>query len=549
MTSQERPWWGQISAQDTDCLSRRCSYVREGSCFLLQARQRAASAHLVIANHSLLLANAARDDQVLPPFGHLVVDEAHRLEDVATQHFGATLSTRELRDLLDGLGSGERRGAPGLAQRLQGLVALPGGGEVQALAPTAGLATFASLAGQLDTASGGTLDHLKSFIEAMRAFVDEALEDDRPRRDISLTAARRGQATWEEAETIAVTLDLGLKVVGDRLGQVRQMLAAAAEEGAVHGAAVDALRTDVNRRSEAVADARETLRRAVLRADRDEIAWVTRADGDVRIGRVPLEVAPHLAEEVYEGRESILATSATLTAAGSFDFALHRLGMDEADTLIVPSPYNYRRAVLALLAEELPDPGMPSYDTSLQQTIASVVRASAGRTLVLFTSHASVRATSAALRDLLAEDDITVFAQGIDGSPQRLLRLLKERPRSVILGTAAFWEGIDVPGDALSQVVIARLPFPVPTDPIYEGRSTQFDDPFGEFALPQAVLRFRQGFGRLIRGSTDRGVFIVLDSRIVRRQYGEAFLDGLPDCEVRTLRAADLASHVERWLE
>ena len=224
------------------------------------------------------------------------------------------------------------------------------------------------------------------------------------------------------------------------------------------------------------------------------------------------------------------------------------MGLDEADTLLVESPYDYRRAVVSLLAEDLPEPGMPSYDTSLQQTIADVVRAARGRTLVLFTSHAAVRATAAALRDLLAEDDINVFAQSVDGSPQRLLRLLNERPRSVLLGTAAFWEGIDVPGEALSQIVIARLPFPVPTDPVYEGRSNQFEDPFGEYALPQAVLRFRQGFGRLIRGSTDRGVFVVLDSRIVRRQYGETFLEGLPDCEVRTMKADALSGHVERWL-
>ena len=118
----------------------------------------------------------------------------------------------------------------------------------------------------------------------------------------------------------------------------------------------------------------------------------------------------------------------------------------------------------------------------------------------------------------------------------------------MILGTAAFWEGIDVPGEALSQIVIARLPFPVPTDPVYEGRSNQFDDPFAEYALPQAVLRFRQGFGRLIRGSTDRGVFVVVDSRIVRRAYGETFLDGLPDLEVRRMKADALAGHVERWL-
>ncbi|MEX1022141.1 MAG: exonuclease domain-containing protein, partial [Dehalococcoidia bacterium] len=173
MTSQERPWWGQISAQDTDCLQRRCSYVREGSCFLLRARQRAAAAHVVVANHSLLLANASRDDQVLPPFNHLVIDEAHRLEDVATQHFGATLSTRELRDLLDALGAGEKQGTAGFAARLLGVR----GDEALALSPAAGLA---ALSRQIDIAATETREQLRSFQEALRAFLDEATEDNAP---------------------------------------------------------------------------------------------------------------------------------------------------------------------------------------------------------------------------------------------------------------------------------------------------------------------------------------------------------------------------------
>ncbi|MCB9490544.1 MAG: hypothetical protein H6674_00575 [Dehalococcoidia bacterium] len=539
MTSQERPLWSQISADDNDCLARRCPYVRDGSCFLLRARQRAAASHVVIANHSLLLVNAARDDQVLPPFDHLVIDEAHRLEDVATQHFSATLGMKELRDVVDVLGMTDRHGEPGFARRLQGL---SGGGEVLALSPIAGLAPLAE---QIEIAVNGTRDHVRSLTESLRAFVNELAEEGAPRSDISLTAARRGQAAWEEVETVTVNVDLGLKIIGDRLGQVRQTAESLEAEGALQG---DALRAEIARHAEALGAARDTLLRTVLRPSRDEVAWVSRAEGDIRLGRAPLEVAPRLMDDLYGDRSTILATSATLTAGGSFDFAVRRLGLDEADTLLVESPYDYRRAVVSLLAEDLPEPGMPSYDTSLQQTIADVVRAARGRTLVLFTSHAAVRATAAALRDLLAEDDINVFAQSVDGSPQRLLRLLNERPRSVLLGTAAFWEGIDVPGEALSQIVIARLPFPVPTDPVYEGRSNQFEDPFGEYALPQAVLRFRQGFGRLIRGSTDRGVFVVLDSRIVRRQYGETFLEGLPDCEVRTMKADALSGHVERWL-
>ncbi|MEX2446304.1 MAG: DEAD/DEAH box helicase, partial [Dehalococcoidia bacterium] len=178
MTSQERPAWSQIAAEDTDCLQRRCAYVRDGSCFLLRARQQAAASHVVIVNHSLLLANAAQDDQVLPPFRHLVLDEAHRLEEVATQHFTATLGVKELRDRVDAAGLQDRQGQPGFAARLQGTGGAP---ELAALSPVAGLAPLAK---SLDIAVTATRDHVRELGEALRLFIEEALEDGASRRDI-----------------------------------------------------------------------------------------------------------------------------------------------------------------------------------------------------------------------------------------------------------------------------------------------------------------------------------------------------------------------------
>ena len=180
--------------------------------------------------------------------------------------------------------------------------------------------------------------------------------------------------------------------------------------------------------------------------------------------------------------------------------------------------------------------------------LSDATLAAGGRTLSLFTSHAALRAAAETLREELSPRNIRVLAQRVDGSPARLLRMLQEQPKTVILGTAAFWEGVDVPGEALSQIVIARLPFPVPTDPVYAGRAEQFQDPFAEFALPQSVLRFRQGFGRLIRRTTDRGVFLIADSRVARRDYGAAFLEGLPDTELRRLKADEVAAAVADWL-
>ncbi|MFA7248437.1 MAG: helicase C-terminal domain-containing protein [Dehalococcoidia bacterium] len=540
MTSQERPAWEQINADGTDCLQRRCAYVRDGSCFLLRARARAASAHAVVVNHALLLANAARADQVLPPYRHLVIDEAHRLEDVATQHYGASFSARDVRDLIDRLGQLDRHGEAGFVRRLQGI----GQGSELALSP---LASLAPLADRLEIAVAAAREHVRPFADALRAFADEhAEENGGPRREISLTAARRAQPAWEEAAEAAMQLDLAMQIVAERVIQVRDAAGALPEGASV---LAEALRGEATQAAEALGAARDTLRRTALQPRRDDIAWLAIGEGDQRLHLAPLEVAERLEHDLYRDRASILLTSATLTAAGSFDFTLDRLGLREADTLEVPSPFDYRRAVLALLVEDLPEPGMPGYDRALHETLAGAARAAGGRTLALFTSHAAVRAASNALRDLLARDDIVVLAQGIDGSPGRLLRLLVERPRTILLGTAAFWEGIDVQGDALSQILITRLPFPVPNEPIYAGRAEQFADPFAEFAVPQSVLRFRQGFGRLIRGTTDRGVFAVLDSRIVRRSYGEIFVDALPDCEVRRLRADALPRAVEQWLE
>ncbi len=227
---------------------------------------------------------------------------------------------------------------------------------------------------------------------------------------------------------------------------------------------------------------------------------------------------------------------------------MRTLGLFEPDTLVVPSPFDYRRAVLALVVDDIPAPDEQGHTEAMHRVLASATVAAQGRTLALFTSHNAVRAAAEGLDGPLAAQGITVLAHQVDGSPARLLRALMEQPRTLLLGTAAFWEGVDVRGDTLSQIAMARLPFPVPTEPIYSGRAVLYDDPFTEYALPQAVLRFRQGFGRLIRGQDERGVFLLLDRRALTRRYGDAFLDALPDCEVRRVHASEVAPAVAQWL-
>jgi DNA polymerase-3 subunit epsilon/ATP-dependent DNA helicase DinG len=540
MTSDEQPSWSRLSAEGTDCLSRRCAYVRDGSCFLLRARQRAAGAHIVIVNHALLLANAARDDQLLPPFRHLVIDEAHRLEDVATQHFGASFSIREVRELFDRAGSHERHGEGGLARRLrQGEL----GSEPALLSPSAG---FAALAGQIEPAVEGGRDALRQFSDSIRRFVKAQSDDEQlpARSELALTSGVRAQPDWEDVEETAVQLDLAFQVLSSRLAAVAETVAGVPDSVPGTRAIVP---LTMGLRSQ-IAEQRAVLGHAVLAPSHDDVSWLTLGEGELRINLAPLDVAPRLQEELFAGRESILATSATLQAGGSFEFSTGRLGLEEADTLVVASPFDYRRAVLTIVVNDLPEPGMPGYEFALHELLADVALAADGRTLALFTSHNAVRWASDELREDLAPRGIRVLAQRVDGSPARLLRLLQEQPHTIVLGTAAFWEGVDVPGDALSQIAIARLPFPVPTDPVYAGRAERFQDPFADYALPQAVLRFRQGFGRLIRRATDRGVFLIADSRAARREYGQVFLDGLPDTELRFMRQDDVAAAVRDWL-
>lgn len=539
---EEQAAWAAISADSNDCLARRCQYVREGSCFLLRARQQAAAAHVVIVNHALLLANAAAGDQVLPPFRHVVIDEAHRMEDVATQSYGAALSCRELASQLEELAS-----AGGVAGRMRSSAQL----DPSPLSPAAGLTAAAE---SVQTAARAAAGRVPLLEQTLRSYAEEhrdALTDrGRPgggadERDVSLGPGRRSQPQWADVEESAIQLDVTLLELSRRLGAARDIVGSL-PQGAAPG--IDGLAANLGRSAVSIDAARTTVDAVALRADRDTIAWLTPSKGDLRMQVAPLSVAERLSSDVYAARDSVVATSATLTAGVDFSLAEDQLGLVEPETLQIPSPFDFRRSVLVLIPTDVPEPESPGHRDAMHEALVEATSAAEGRTLALFTSHAALRQAAGAISGRLGRRDIGVFAQGVDGPPERLLRTLAERPRSLLLGTAAFWEGIDVRGEALSQIAIARLPFPVPADPIHAGRAAQYDEPFEQYMLPQAILRFRQGFGRLIRGSTERGVCIVLDRRIASRRYGEAFLDALPDCEVRRLPSAGVAPAVRAWL-
>ncbi len=519
--------WQRFSAQDTDCLSRPNPYAKDGSCFLQRARKSAESAHILIVNHALLLADIASGGSALPAFDHLVVDEAHNLEDQATNQFGGQVSRRLFNDALDGL---HRRGTPQL--REGGAASLlknfdPGG---------------ATMAGQaLEAAVARARELLAPSFEALATLLPSAGEDDR----LLISRGVRAGSEWEALELVSVTLDKALAEVNVRaIEAARVVIATAPTE------APDAIAAEFESAARKLEELRTLQSRLMSSPDDSQIVWATRErDGTASLNSAPLDVGPTLKEHLFDKRRTVIATSATLSAGGDMTYAGRRLGLEEAETLQLGSPYDYEASTLLAAFTDIPEPNDPGYYAAVSEAVVKLVTASEGRALVLFTSHAALRQVADRARPGLQKAGIVLLAQGVDGAPRQLTDNLRTNPRAAIFGTSSFWEGVDIRGDTLSMLVIARLPFAVPTDPVYRARSEQYDNPFAEYSLPSAILRFRQGFGRLIRDRSDRGVVAVLDSRIFEKRYGPDFVNALPRCTRIRSDTATVALRAAEWLE
>jgi DNA polymerase-3 subunit epsilon/ATP-dependent DNA helicase DinG len=252
---------------------------------------------------------------------------------------------------------------------------------------------------------------------------------------------------------------------------------------------------------------------------------------------------------LWNDKSSVILTSATLTAAGEFNYLRGRLNADEAYELSVGSPFDYESSVLLFVGNDIPEPSdRTGHQRGIEQGILNLCVATGGRALVLFTSYDQLRRTYESIKDKLSKNNIQVYVQGEGASASSLLENFRADDHAVLFGTKAFWEGVDVPGAALSVLIIVKLPFDVPSDPIVAARSETFDDPFSEYSLPEAILRFRQGFGRLIRTQSDRGVVVIFDRRIMSKRYGRLFIESLPTCTTRIGPISELPKLAVKWL-
>jgi DNA polymerase-3 subunit epsilon/ATP-dependent DNA helicase DinG len=551
LAGDEEAEFGRVSAEGEACQAARCVYQQRNQCFLYRARRNAENAHLVVVNHALLLSDTGEQGGILPEFEHLVIDEAHHLEDQATSQYGTTIPELAIPELVDTF---VRTEGPLTAGLLTEAAALLG-----RVADDERAQRRAAEAGDRLQSALGAANRLKSnaveLFARLRAVCDAAgLQDTGYGRSFRVTPPVRRVPGWTEVEIEFDRLNQRMLDFEDRL---RWFLAAVHEQHQDEDELEEQqnpfedVEIEIGAGIDRGLELSAGLAEFILSPSDERVYWISISANVSRlsVNSAPLHVGQMLRASLLERMQSVVMTSATLTTDDSFAFVKDRLACHEANELELESPFDYRSSAMLYLADDVPEPNQPGYQAVLERTIVELGRALEGRTLVLFTSHAALRATHRAIAPLLAEEGITVLAQRTDGSPRQLIEQFKSASRTMLLGTSTFWEGVDVVGPALSALVIAKLPFAVPTDPVVAARSEQFEQPFVQYSVPQAVLRFKQGFGRLIRSSSDRGICVVLDRRTISKRYGASFVQSLPHCTVRVGPAAEVADAASGWLE
>ncbi len=549
LTQEEEAYWPLIAAGEQVCTMKSCAYARRNQCFLPRARNQASNAHIVIANHALLLAGGSPEGHVMGSFNRLILDEAHHLEDQATRAYGFYLDRRGPEENVSALVRSEGTMVSGVfAIAATFLTRLPQKVAIEA-APKA-----------LDRVTSAT-QHASTaimMIGELFARIGELLPP--PRRasqsyadSLRVTGSVRRRSEWMELELIWEQLDHALRQLleaGDWFLQILDKISLPDDLEHPETKQRDQITLDLSRSLVGLSTQVAQLTSVFGKPSAAEVCWIRRsvAMGSISLNVAPLMVDALLQERLYATVRTVVLTSATLTIDGSFNYLAERLGLEAADGIALGSPFDHEKSTLIYVADDMPEPNDGRYQRELSAALIDLLSATEGRALVLFTSYSALQATYRAIKVPLEQHNVVVLGQRIDGSPRQLIERLRSTPGTVVLGTSTFWEGVDIAGDALSLLVIAKLPFPVPSDPIHEARSELLENPFMEYSVPHAVLKFKQGFGRLIRSATDHGVCVVFDRRVVSKRYGSSFIQSLPPARVQIGSTHDLPYSAARWL-
>lgn len=479
--------WSAVCVEHGNCLWKKCPEYNR--CFLMKARKDIRDADVLVVNHHLFFADMALRMQgaaFLPEAPVVVLDEAHQIENVASEHMGLRLSQYSFDHWIRRLYVAET--GKGLLGRLK-------------------LGDVAHLVSQLS-------DELDRFFTAVRDWA--------------------GLGREKSQQVVPAPLDIATSMP-NLIANISKHLADIAEE-----LNDEDMKAELNAARRRGHEMRTGLDAFLLQALPDQVYWVQR-EGARRHQTVlysaPVEVGPALQETLFSSMKTVVMTSATLAVGDRIDYFKERVGAQDAESLSVGSPFNYERQMKVIIPKDMPDPGeAEAYADASAVAIRHYVRRSAGRAFVLFTSDRAMRAVAKKVADYFADQGFTFFMQGDGLARHVMLEKFRTAPGAVLFGLDSFWMGVDVRGEALSNVIITKLPFAVPDEPLVKARMDRIrekgGDPFRDYSLPEAILKFRQGVGRLIRSSTDEGIVVILDPRIKAKWYGKHFLASIPECPV-----------------
>ncbi len=534
----EREAWNRLSAEDDACTTETCITRMGGACPFHRAKTASQTAHVLVVNHALLLSDVATGSKVLPEYSHLIIDEGHHLESATTNAMSFRLNQFDMDRMMKEVG-GSNSGALG-----------------KLLGETSGTLRPADFGLLQKTVSHATdmafrIEQMnREFFNVLSEFARLQREGQPPSNyawQARVLPATRTLPFWDEVE---MAWDATGETLRNLLTELAKIYKAAADLYAEGHDNLEDVMGDISNVTRRLTEAEANISGMISKPIQGMVYWIEVQPNQNRLSlnAAPLSVASLVEKNLWHEKRSVILTSATLTSHGEFQYLRNTLGADEADEMQLGSPYDYESAALLYIANDIPEPNQNGYEQLLNKTIINTAKATGGRMLVLFTSYAALKKTAREITAPLAREDIYVYEQGDGASPNALLESFKATERAVLLGTKSFWEGVDVPGEQLSVVVITKLPFDVPTDPLIAARSEMYDDSFNQYYLPEAILKFRQGFGRLIRTASDRGIVAILDRRVLTKQYGRLFLESLPACTARQGPASNLPREAGGWL-